>query len=146
MEHRLSYLEAPDHPARECPDHPIRRILQGHELQGFIDPWLPFRGRQVVEPGARHEVLSRGQRPIRRQQLRHVSDGAPDEAGIAMDVVPRNRGAAACGRQQRDEHLDGGCLAGAVWPEQAEDLAGLHIQGQGVDGGQGVEAPRQFVG
>ena len=99
----------------------------------------------MVEPGARHQVLARGQRPVRREQLRHVADGAAHEPRVVSDVVAGHGSVAGSGRQQRDQHLDGRGLARAVGPEEAEDFARPDVKAQGVDGRQGVEAPGQLA-
>ena len=42
----------------------------------------------------------------------------------------------AGGPQQRRQHLDGGRLARAVGPDEAEDVALLQLEGQVLDGRQ----------
>ncbi len=48
---------------------------------------------------------------------------------------PKNPGLAGIGAQDRGEDPDGGRLAGAVGPEQAEDRAGRHHEIDAVEGG-----------
>src|SRR5262249_52000977 len=56
-----------------------------------------------------------------------VLAGEPDQLAhlvrVALDVVPADPGLALVGPDQRGQYPDGGCLAGAVRPEQAEHPA-----------------------
>ena len=61
-------------------------------------------------------------------------------ARSVADVEPRHAALAGGGRQQAGEHLDGGGLAGAVGPQEAEDLAGLDLEGHAVHGREVAEA------
>ena len=53
--------------------------------------------------------------------------------------------AAAVGRQQRGQHAERRRLAGAVRPEQAEDLARLDRERDAVDGGDLAEPDDEVV-
>jgi hypothetical protein len=146
MEHRLGDLEAPDHSAREGSDQAIGGVAQIHELQSLVDAARSLRGGQVVQPGRRHQVLARGESAVRGEQLWHVADRPPHQPCVAADVVARDGGFAARRRQERDEHLDGRRLAGAVRSEQPEDFAGLNVEAQRVDCRHTVEAACEFLG
>ena len=50
--------------------------------------------------------------------------------------MPGERGRAAGRLQQRGQHVDGGRLAGAVGPQEAEDLARRHLERHAGDGGK----------
>ena len=52
---------------------------------------------------------------------------------------------AAARRKQAAQHAEGGGLAGAVGPEQAEDLAAAHLEVDVVDGGEGAEFLDQLL-
>ena len=52
-----------------------------------------------------------------------------------------DEGVAVSGKEQSQEELDGGGLAGAVGPEQAKDFAALDLQVQGAQGHLFLPAP-----
>src|SRR5205807_3408567 len=51
---------------------------------------------------------------------------------VAYDVVPRDAGAPARGREQRSEDVESGSLAGAVRPEEAKKLGLAHVEVEAV--------------
>src|SRR5438445_229298 len=69
----------------------------------------------------------------------------PLPAEVLEDVF-RLPGARAGRSEQADKHLDGGRLAGAVGPEEAEELAASHLQVQVLHGGQAAVALGQEPG
>ena len=64
-------------------------------------------------------------------------------SGSRADVDAADRGGARRRPQQAAEHADGGGLAGAVAAEEAEDLAGAHVERHVVDGDEGAEPARE---
>ena len=76
-----------------------------------------------LDAALEHQVLAAGAELVDARVLRHVADRAADRVRLAADVVAGDRGGAAVGVGERDEHADGRRLAGAVRPEQPEDLA-----------------------
>ena len=84
------------------------------------------RGGHAVQLGEVAQVVQPGQ-PLVEPAVaaEDVADPAAHLAGVVDDVVPEHPGRARGGQQQRDEHLDRGGLAGAVGPEQPEQLAAL---------------------
>ena len=55
--------------------------------------------------------------------MEHDADRLTDSGRFALDVVACDPRAAIGGSQQGRQHGDRGGLAGAVWSEEAEDLA-----------------------
>ena len=58
---------------------------------------------------------------------------------------PKTKASPAGREQQPEEQLDGGGLAGAVGPEQAEDFALVDLQVEGVEGGLLLAAPEVAI-
>ena len=75
----------------------------------------------------------------------HVLEGARHAAlrdlarGQAVDALAAQRHLAARGRQHAGDEVEGGRLAGAVRADQAEDLAGAHLEADVVDRHQAAE-------
>ena len=89
--------------------------------------------REAVQPGLEVEVLPAGEERIERRFLECDSDDPPDLVALRRDVEAADGRAAPARRQQGDEHLDHGRLAGPVRAEEAVDLPGLHVQVDAVD-------------
>ena len=93
---------------------PIRALLaRGHAVQLGEVPQV------VAAPTAARR--GRGRRRRRSRPPAHLARRRRPRRG-------RARGPAPGRQQQRDEHLDGRGLAGAVGPEEAEQLASLHLE------------------
>ena len=103
-----------DHPAREGANQLVGDLREAHEPSASsIRSRRSDRGMWYRRP-----EMSRFSRavsaPSDREQLRHVADRAPHQTRLADDVVTRDGCVAGGRRQQRDQHLDRGRLAGAV--------------------------------
>ena len=104
------------------------------------------RGVDAVELGVQAQVLLGGQVAVERRVLE-------DEADVAADVVAlarrrRGRRRARCppvGSRERAEHVDRRRLAGAVGPEEAEDLAGGDLEADAAHGLDLAEGLAQVV-
>jgi hypothetical protein len=88
----------------------------------------------VVNPAEEIDVLFHGEVVIERELLRHVADIPADLFRILGHVEARHRAPAGSGRQEAAEHADDGGLAGAVRPQETEDFALLHLEGNVVHG------------
>ena len=100
---------------------------------------------QVVDAAVEADVLADGEVFVEREALAHVADVALDRFARrvatscpATVARPRRR------RQQAGQHPDRRRLAGAVRAEKAEHLAGAHVEGDAVDGGEAAERARQI--
>src|SRR6185437_12699813 len=78
--------------------------------------------------------------------LRHHSDLPLHFDRVRIEVQSQNLDLSARGRKQPGEHLDGGALARAVRPQEAEELSRRDVQRDVVDGNEGTEAARQGPG
>jgi hypothetical protein len=128
---RLSTNPAPAQ-AREVVGD-LRLRLAG-ELDELADRALAV-GKQLENPQSRpiaetEEVLRDdiGRHRLLRQLERGRLEGA--HWSSSSSAAP----SISCGSQQRGEHVHGRGLAGAVWPEQAEDLARPHRERDPGDG------------
>ena len=90
---------------------------------------LPGRERQRFEDG--QQVLLHGEPAEDRGLLRQVADALarPDVHRVVGHVVLVEQHAALVGGHQAHGHVEGRGLAGAVGPEQADDLAGADRRG-----------------
>src|SRR5690606_31757530 len=94
-----------------------------------------LRRGEMVEVALKPEVLPPGEGVVHGQILGDVADLAADGKGVDGGVQPHHPHGTAGGTEEGGEHHDGGRLAGAVGPEEAEDLPLLHLEG---------EAPHRF--
>ena len=63
----------------------------------------------------------------------------PHLGSVAHDIVPVDRGRAACGRKKRDEHLDRRGFARAVRTQERENLSSLDCERYIVNRGEVLE-------
>ena len=82
-----------------------------------------------VDAGEEFEVFGDRQVVVERKLLRHVADLLPYLRGTKAAALAGQLHAAAGGREQAAEHLDGGGLARAIRAQQAVDLAVPHLGG-----------------
>ena len=62
------------------------------------------------------------------------ADGSPDGVGLARNIVAGDDGLSAGDRDERRHHADERAFAGAVGPQQPEDLAFSNLEGDAFDG------------
>ena len=93
-----------------------RRAGRVHAIQ----PPVHIEQLGGLEPFVEAEVL--GQKADPRH--RHRIAGRPAQHACV----------AAAGRDQPQQHLDRGALAGAIWPQKAKNLTPRHLQSEIVDG------------
>jgi hypothetical protein len=75
-----------------------------------------------------------------------VADAAADLERIDVTVQPEQLRAPRCGVVQVEKAADGGRLAGAVGPEEAEDLARTNLEAERIDGGEVAEVLAELIG
>src|SRR5262249_17856357 len=92
------------------------------------------------------EVLLHREIGIERERLRHVSRVALDPVALGADGIAGDGCATAGRRQEPTEHLDRRRLAGAVRPEEAEDLPPLDRHREIADGVERPETPAETIG
>ena len=135
MHQRLGDQHAALHAARERDDLAFAPFPQRDVLQRLLDD-LGVR-RLAEEPAAEAYGLLDGFERRDRELLRHEADHGARRPVVRDDVVP-----ADCHRARRRgddaaDDVDQRGLAGAVRPEQREDLAAADLQ---VDALQRLEA------
>ena len=90
--------------------------------------------RHVVQNSVKFHVFSRGEFGIQTRVLKDNAKALPYVVLPAARVKSVDFDFAARGFQQRSQHLDRGCLAGAIRAQKCEDLAPLDLQRDVVDG------------
>jgi len=108
----------------------LRQLLETEVVQLLLGA-LAARGRgevQRLDDG--HHVLPDRQLAEDGRLLREVAEAGagPLPHGHGGDVATVEEDAAGGGRHEADDHVESGGLAGAVGPQQADDLAGLQPQ------------------
>src|SRR3954454_1046176 len=79
------------------------------------------------------QVLVGGEVLVERRILEDQPDVAAYGALLVADVVAGDRRRAPAGVDESAEHLDRGRLAGAVGPQEAEDLAAVDVEADVID-------------
>ena len=82
----------------------------------------------AVEAALDDQLVAAGDRGVRAAALGHVADALAHALRFADEVHARDAGLAARRREERRQHAQGRRLAGAVGPEEAEDLAAFDPQ------------------
>ena len=127
----------------------VGAVLQGaHECQLPAkaereggDERVRLVGQCSLEPGRltserlgrEGEVLGHCELGVQTQALWNIAEAATALPGRRCPV---QEGLPGSGPGQPEQHPDGGGLAGAVGPEQADDLTGVHVQGDVIDRGE----------
>ena len=128
--------------------HPLVALLaQADGVDQLVHPAPALARAQAVELAEHPELLARLEDAVARLLAAgdHVHDPA-DLLGLRGHVEAEDPGGPRGRQQERGQDLDQGGLAGAVGPEQAEELARGDLQvdpGEGGDiGGLGLVHPR----
>ena len=122
--------------------HAVRVALDGvrdrrgqlEGLEPLADALEPLRLGHAVDVADEVEVLEAGQPLVDRRVVGDVGRQLLGPQAVRGHVVPLDDDAPRVRPQQPDDHLDGRRLAGAVRPQEAEDLARLDGERQIVDG------------
>ena len=77
-----------------------------------------------------HEIVKYAQAPENRGFLRQIADTAtcPGMQRQQADIFIVDNNVASVARHNADHHVEGRGFTGAVWPEEANDLARVHGQ------------------
>jgi hypothetical protein len=112
------------HAARVALDALLLAALQADELEQLVDAGALRARLDGVELGEVAQVVQRRQPLVEAAvAAEDVADVLAHPARVVDDVVAEHPRRPRGGDQQRDQHLDRRRLAGAVRPEQAEELA-----------------------
>ena len=107
---------------------PVGGVLELDELEQRLRALLRLGGGQREQPALEHQQLAPGLARVEPRLLQRDADPLARPVGVLRDVDARHLRPARRDRQQRREHAHGRGLAGAVRPEESEDLAGLDAQ------------------
>ena len=121
-------VDAPAHAARVGPHLPVGGLLEAEQHEQLVGARARLRAREAIQAAHHVQVLAAGGVARESRLLHREADRAAHCAGLAYDVVARDRRAARGRRQERAEHAHRGGLAGAVGPEQAERLTLLDAE------------------
>ena len=127
------------HPARVARDRLARAVGQAHALQDFLDAFLEVGVRHAIQAAPEEQVLLRVEHLVESDLLRDEAEEAFGLARGVPEVVFPQHDRAVVRPEQAGDHGDGRGLAGAVRPEQAEQLAARHLEGDAVNGPQFAE-------
>ena len=92
------------------------------------------------------DVLEGGEALVEAGLLGHHARAPTDVVAVGDRVEAEDAGAAAVGRQQAVEEANGRRLARPVGTEEGDDLAGVDVEGQAVEGLLGAEGDGQVLG
>ena len=136
MHQAASDFEPPSHAAGKRFGLGFAPFGEVDGLEELRDIALPLRARHAIELGVQTHVLLGGQIGVECRVLEDQPDIAPHGVALGVHVEAGDGGAAAGRLDQRAEHRDGGRLAGPVWAQEAEDLAGRDLE---VDPAHGLD-------
>jgi hypothetical protein len=125
---------------------PVRRLDHVHPLQQLANARLDAAPRDVVEAREEVEVLAPGQSPVERPLV------GVDEADLRLDlpfvdhVLAADHRSAAIGQDQAREDLEERRLAGAVRPEESEDLPLLDVKIHSAQRLDALRPPERMLG
>src|SRR4051812_10119776 len=89
------------------------------------------RAGGTMDAGGQHDVIEHGHLPERPHDLVSERETAADagRGGFIGDVGTAEGDLTAVRAQQAGDDLDQRGLAGAVWPDQADEIAALYREG-----------------
>jgi hypothetical protein len=139
VDERGGDVEAPLHAAAERLRLVAGAVGEADEGERGVDALAEQRAAQAVEGAEQLQVRRRAEVLVDRELLRHDADAALGRVRVLVERQARRAAAdedlAAVGADQAAQHRHGRRLAGAVRPEQADDLAGADVERQVGDDG-----------
>src|SRR5262249_30941069 len=141
---RLGQLELLQGRRAQAVDRRARVGRKTHQAKRPLGRLEGFRARVLalaVEAGE-HHVLENREPAKWPGNLEGAPDAQVDDSMRRQpgDLVALETDRAAVGREGPREHVEDRALAGAVGPDEAEDLAGLDVERDVGDGGEAAEA------
>ena len=122
------------HAARERLDVVVAAIGEVDELQEVADRPASLRGRQAVAASEEVQVLPDLHVVVDPEHVRHEPEDAPDLVGVPRHGPAGDLGDARRRLQERGQDPERRGLAGAVRPDETEDLALLDVEVHAGDG------------
>ena len=145
VQHGLGERHALPVAARQPLDDDAAHAAERQPLDRGVDGAVQGPAGDAAQPPHEGEVLDDAHVPVERRILRHVADALPGGAGGAHDVDAGNPDGPRARIEVAGDEPQDGALAGAVRPEQAEDLALPHLEGNAIDRQSRAEALAQPV-
>ena len=108
---------------------------QAHQFQHVVHRFFPLRGRDFVARAEEIQVLGHLHVLIDAEKIGHVADDMAHGVGLAHHVVAEDSGGAGGGRQEGGQDAQGGGLARAVGADEAEQIALVDGQVEGIERG-----------
>ena len=105
-----------------------------HEVEQVADHPPPAVGRDPVAAGEEVQVLPDLHVVVDPEAVRHEPEDAPHVVGVPTDRRAGDLGVTGVGHEQGREDPQRRRLAGAVGPDEAEDLALLDVEIEAADG------------
>src|SRR5215212_9575006 len=118
----------PLHASRERVGALVAPVREPEPLQQLLRPLAGLLLRHPVIASVEDQGLLHGQEPVQVDLLGGDPDHPPGLPEFPVGVSAEDLHRARVGPDEADHAVDQGGLAGAVRPEQAEELAGLHLQ------------------
>ena len=144
VQQRLCQPHALQHALAVAAQRAIGRIDEVHAGQQSIDAGVQRAASQPIEAAVKPQQLRRRERVVKTEMLGKKADARARRAIAERGAEHLSR--AGCRLDQRQQHLDRGGLAGAVRPEEPEDLARTHAERQIRHGDGGTELLAQLLG
>ncbi len=138
-------VEASAHAPGVGGDPPVGGVHQVELDEQLAGPFTGGPAAQAQQTTEQHQVLGSGELLVQGGELPGERDGGAHPGRVADDVVAGDDGPPPAGRDQGREDVDAGRLAGAVRPEQTEDLAVVDGETQPVQGHHRPEGPAQSL-
>ena len=147
---RQGQVEATTHSARVRAHATFGGRGQSDAFEQFVASRPAGTLRQSVENGLQIQEFAAGHEGIDGGILQRHTDGSTNFVRFLHHVESGHVCGTRRGLQQRGEHAHDGALARPVGSEQPEDLAGVHLEVDAVDGFDdvvtGSEVANQFAG
>ena len=132
-------------PQRKAAHGDVGDLREAESREHLLGALTNLVAGQPVDAAVQADVLTGRQVLVEREALAHVPDAALHGLALRCQVVAGDAGGAARRLQQADQHANGSRLACTVRAEEAEDLAGLHLERDAIDCREVTEAARQLV-
>jgi len=111
------------HPARELGEGDVPLLAQAEAGQQFFGTPLAFGARHAVQLHAEDQIVKGREFVVQVGSLGNDADVLLDAGHLRRQVKAQHAGVAGRGARQAGEHADGRRFAGAVGPQETEDLA-----------------------
>ena len=122
------------------------RLLRRVEVEAFAQLVAARVVDVAAQPGEEVDRLAAGHRRPQLDVAGHVGQALVQLDRVAPRVATEHPHGAPVGAQQSEEDAHGRGLAGAVWAEEAVDLAVVDLEVEAVEGVHGAEGLDQALG